>query len=168
MKRLRVNRVVERIFTIIAFKSREGVIKRKLAILLLTVSSILLLAHGVFPHHHHGTAVCFKHSHCIPQDTNHDINSTGHSHDNKTPDNEEYCILNQVFITPTNQARPELSQLSASDDFSGVPDSFSAVLAGDLQLKVLQSLEIDGQPPFPDDCLRREVSSLSLRAPPTV
>ncbi len=143
-------------------------INRKLAILLLSVSSLFLLVHGAVPHHHHGSAVCFIQSHCIPQNTNHDPGSTGHSHDDKTPASEEYCILNQVFITPTNQVRPELSQLSASDDFSIAIDSFSAVLTGDIYLAAFQILEDDTQPPFRNDCSGPDVSCLSLRAPPTV
>lgn len=143
-------------------------IKRKLAILLLSVSSLFLLVHGAVPHHHHGSAVCFIQSHCIPQNTNHDPGSTGHSHDDKTPVSEDNCILNQVFIAPTGQVRPELSQGSATGDFSGIIDSFCAVLAGDIHLQILQILEGGGQPPFRNDCIRPDVSCLSLRAPPTV
>jgi len=144
------------------------VINRKLAILLLSVSSLFLLVHGAVPHHHHGSAVCFNHSHCIPQNTSHEQGSTGHSHDDKTPASEEYCILNQVYITPTSQVRTELSQLSASDDFSVAIDSYSAVLTGDICLAAFQSLEDGTQPPFRNDWSRPIVSCLSLRAPPTV
>ncbi len=143
-------------------------IKRKLAILLLSVSSLFLLVHGAVPHHHHGSAVCFIQSHCIPQNTNHDPGSTGHSHDDRTPASEEYCILNQVFITPTNQLRPELSQLSASDDFSVAIDSFSAVLTGDIYLAAFESLEDGSQPPFRNDSPQPEVTCPGLRAPPIV
>jgi len=144
------------------------VIKRKLAILLLSVSGLILLVHGAVPHHHHGSAVCFKHSHCIPQNTNHDPGSTGHSHDDKTPGSDDNCILNQVFITPASQVRTELNQLFASGDFSGLVDSFTAVLAGGIPPPVLQRSEGGGQPPFRNDCPRPDISCPSLRAPPTV
>jgi len=144
------------------------VIKRKLAILLLTVSSLFLLVHGAVPHHHHGSAVCFIQSHCIPQSTNHGPGSAGHSHDDKTPASEDNCILNQVYITPASQVRTEISQISSSGDFSGVIDAFSAVLAGGIHLPVLQSLEGSGQPPFRNDSPHTEVSCPGLRAPPTV
>lgn len=153
---------------IFAGKSPDGVIKKRLAILLLSVSSLLLLGHGAIPHHHHGSAVCFIYNHCIPQNTNHEPGSTGHSHDGKTPENKDNCILNQVFITPTSQVRPALSQLSATGDFTGTIDSFSAVLAVGLHLPVLQSHEDDGKRPFRNDCPRRDISCISLRAPPTV
>lgn len=143
-------------------------IKRKLAILLLSVSSLLLLGHGAIPHHHHGSAVCFIYSHCIPQNTNHEPGSTGHSHDGKTPESKDNCILNQVFITPTSQVRPALSQLSATGDFTTTIDSFSAVLAVDLYLPVSQSPEGAVLHPFRNDCPHRDISCISLRAPPTV
>jgi len=144
------------------------VINRKFAILLLSVSSLFLLVHGAVPHHHHGSAVCFIQSHCIPQSTNHGPGSAGHSHDDKTPASEDNCILNQVFITPTSQVRTELSQLSASGDFSGLIDSFTAVLTGVIHPPVLQNPEGAGQPPFRNDCPCPDISCPSLRAPPTV
>jgi hypothetical protein len=144
------------------------VINRKLAILLLSVSSLFLLVHGAIPHHHHGSAVCFIQSHCIPQNTGHDPGSTGHSHDNTTPASEDNCILNQVFITPTSQIKPELSQLSASVDFSRIIDSFSAVLTGEIHLAAFQSPESWSQPPSRNDNPHPVISCLSLRAPPTV
>ena len=143
-------------------------IKRRLAILFLSVSSLLLLGHGAIPHHHHGSAACFIQSHCIPQSTNHCPGSAGHSHDDKPPASEDNCILNQVFITPATQARTEISQVSTSGDYSGVIDSFSAFLAGSIQMPVLQSFEGGGQPPFRNDRPRRDVRCISLRAPPTV
>lgn len=146
----------------------DRVIKQRLAILILSVSSLLLLGHGAIPHHHHGSAVCFIYSHCIPQNTNHEPGSTGHSHDGTTPESKDNCILNQVFITPTSQVRPAISQHSASGDFTSTIDSFFAVLAVDLHLPLSQSPEGGGQHPFRNDFPRRDISCISLRAPPTV
>lgn len=143
-------------------------IKRKLAILLFTVANIALLAHSAIPHHHHGSAVCFNQSHCIPKNTNHDQGSTGHSHDNETSGTEEYCILYQVFIAPASQVSPGQNQVTSSADFSWTNDSFPAVLPGNIQIPLLQNIAGGGQPPFHDNYTCLAHRSLSLRAPPAV
>jgi hypothetical protein len=69
---------------------------RKLTLSLLFAASLIILAHAVFPHHHHGMAVCVipEHCHHCSADCSHPENEPQHDHGNDS----QSCSLKQAML----------------------------------------------------------------------
>lgn len=87
---------------------------RKINILLLILTSIVLLGHSIVPHHHHQSYVCLVESHCdngtkFHQQENADCE---HQHDGK--DDSRYCALQQTVFLPQNLYRQYFDNIDQS------------------------------------------------------
>ena len=95
--------------------------KRNTAIVLVLLANIVLLAHAVIPHHHHDSALCFSTTHentCCEHDHgdshehhHHSPISEDANHDSDTDHDFVNCLLNQVFLIPSNHLNLESKTL---------------------------------------------------------
>ncbi len=81
----------------------------------LMLTSILLVAHAVVPHHHHNKQVCLEKSHCIhdePED-DHGTKPVSHSHDGEN--NHDDCALKDPVVLTTNEWKPDFKFIHSSE-----------------------------------------------------
>lgn len=102
-------------------------IKKRTALFFILLANIILLAHAVIPHHHHKSEVCIVNSHCQSNSEahHHSIAENNHEHDGKNEN--EYCVLKQLVVIPSNLLRNEGKCLDYADKHS-FSDGFQAVL----------------------------------------
>ncbi|OQX72504.1 MAG: hypothetical protein B6D64_15035 [Bacteroidetes bacterium 4484_276] len=77
------------------------------ALFFVLLANIVFLAHAVIPHHHHDSEVCFESSHCQSHNEPHEHGPAEHSHNHDGENKATYCILNQVFVVPSNHVKQE-------------------------------------------------------------
>lgn len=82
-------------------------INRVSILIILLLANIVLLANIIIPHHHHKSEICIINSQCQTDSETHKYGSNGYNHDYDGNNNSEYCVLNQVYITPYNQLAQE-------------------------------------------------------------
>jgi hypothetical protein len=139
-------------------------IRKTTATFFILLANIILLAHAVFPHHHHELQVCINISHChhTEQDSSTHPADCNHEHDSSSPVTN--CILKQLVVVPVNQCRIEPVVLyleNFTECFilhSGYSDE-------------LQFTELFRINPYPKDVPLFQTYldySQGLRAPPTV
>lgn len=138
-------------------------IKKITAFSFLFLANIILLAHGVLPHHHHEQQVCFINTHCTGDAAIHNHNSTEHSHQHDGTDNAN-CILKQAVIIPSSQSRIlkdcDNCIYTHSHDFFIFSNNFAFK---DLQPSSLNELTV---PKFSSFFISFVTPTLGLRAPP--
>ena len=72
---------------------------RRTALTFLMLASLMLVAHAVIPHHHHGNIICLKRAHCHcegPLQEDHpadDRKANHHNHTHDGEDNSGDCVL---------------------------------------------------------------------------
>ena len=76
--------------------------KLKTALVFLIIVNMILLAHALFPHHHHNYQVCLVNSHCHDDSKAHKHNADEHNHDHDGNNKTQNCLLKQVVIIPSN------------------------------------------------------------------
>lgn len=129
---------------------------------------IVLLAHAAVPHHHHKKQVCIEGTHCENdcKPHQHDANSHSHEHDGET--GSDFCILKQLVVLPSNQAKQDCKCSFLTDGHSLNGDYQAIFLNIEFQnfrsIVVLSTDVSLRTPPY----IFFVNSSLSLRAPPTV
>jgi hypothetical protein len=124
------------------------------------LANILLFTTVIFPHHHHSSEVCFKHSHCLNEGSDGKHSTTDHRHDSKSD-----CCALVISIMPS----PAQNIYFSFKDYV-TPSYGSDILTGLFEA----SEEILNQAFKPDDPPWLEFSQLNnnsthgLRAPPAV
>ena len=85
-------------------------LKRAIAILFISISNFVLLAHVIIPHHHHETEVCIVNTHCknISNAHDHELNKDSHEHDGNSE--SDYCLLKQLVLIPTQRGTQDLNE----------------------------------------------------------
>ena len=91
-------------------------IHRVTALFFILIAYISFLINIAIPHHHHNSEVCFVSTHCQSDDETHKHGTTEHKHEHDGESNSDNCILNQVFVVPSNQVKEE-QRISNSPDF---------------------------------------------------
>lgn len=81
--------------------------KRKISFLFLLLANIVILAHVLIPHHHHGEHLCLGNTECHTHSAacQHEETGDGHHHDGKTTD--DCCQLKQITALPANVNRQD-------------------------------------------------------------
>lgn len=140
-------------------------IKKRIAYGLFLIANILLLAHAVIPHHHHGSVVCVEQTHCHDDALPHNHHDAGTDHQHDGDNNSSYCILKQSFVDPSSQGK----QLKSSEYYWDhhyqdyyILSNFGLANVPDV------SKEISYVPVHSTYILPFVTLSLGLRAPPTV
>lgn len=89
------------------YYSRYQMIRKTIAFIFILLANIILLAHVVFPHHHHEQQVCLNFSHCHNTGNDSSTHPTDctHEHDSESPVTN--CILKQLVVVPAGQGRIE-------------------------------------------------------------
>ena len=134
------------------------------------LANVLLLAHSVIPHHHHGDAVCFETVHCGACHESHPDEYDG-NHDSKIPLDQDgqCCALDEmVMFHPDGvkhkmEAAWQLVEFEFQDQFSPALISRHFSLAG-----FFCNLPFRQHPPeliYHDTCVS---PATGLRAPPIV
>jgi hypothetical protein len=94
--------------------------KRLISILFAALASLMLLAHGIIPHHHHGDAVCFevKHNHSCEAS---EPEACSKDHDKELPVSPDgkCCVLDHLVMFHPESSRHDLetASLPAEKDF---------------------------------------------------
>ncbi|MGE0020795.1 MAG: DUF6769 family protein [Draconibacterium sp.] len=139
-------------------------IRKTTAIIFILLANIILMAHAVFPHHHHDQQVFLNLSHC--QHTNNDSSThpadCTHEHDSSSPVTN--CILKQLVVVPANQGRIEPVVLYLEN----IADCFILHSGYSDELQCTELFRIN---PYPKDVPLFQTYldySQGLRAPPTV
>lgn len=146
-------------------------IKKKTAIFFLLLANIVLLVHAVVPHHHHHhnvTEVCISSSDCETDCKEHTHITPACNHEDENNDKSECCALNQFVIIPVTTLRQESNWVGCPDN-KGTFDVFQAVLFSNGLKADVPILETNANVSFTTSFFTQFViSSLGLRAPPTV
>jgi len=82
--------------------------KKGTAIFFVLLANIILLAHGVVPHHHLPHQTFFLTAHTTESQKEHyhtDTSDFDHENDHGTKSDYEHCILNKIIGIPTNTVR---------------------------------------------------------------
>ena len=142
--------------------------KRLPALFFILLANIVFLAHAVIPHHHHDSEVCFESSHCQTHSESHEHSATEHNHNHDGENNAVYCILNQVFVVPSNHVKQESKCL---DCFHNHPqfDKSQAILTDNRLCCLLPKiLKKDQLLFFSSTYFHFASTSIGPRAPPIV
>lgn len=102
-------------------------IKRIPALIFILLANIVILASAVIPHHHHKSQVCIVNSHCQSDNEAHQHNIAERSHKHDGEGNFDYCLLKQVFVTPSNDVMQEKKILEL-DGYHFQTGNYQAVL----------------------------------------
>lgn len=78
-------------------------IRKALAVTFVALAGILMLANTAFPHHHHGSEICYQNLHCHNESSNgHEQNpSSPHEHDSSS--NQNVCVIGGPVLLPASQ-----------------------------------------------------------------
>ena len=78
-------------------------VKKITAYILLAVAYLVVAAHAVIPHHHHGKQLCLEREHCKSHAVHHQHNQQeqDHQHDNNNDPNT--CCLGEYLPSSTNR-----------------------------------------------------------------
>lgn len=140
--------------------------KRITAFIFLVIVNIILLAHAVFPHHHHDSQVCLFDDHCSDDKIahNHDTDKHGHEHDGN--ESALDCMLDNEVIIPSNSFRYDCQNLISNADY----DVFDTILINS-NISIADNLSLSSNSP---PCLIKSLffvhvgQCFGLRAPPLV
>lgn len=143
-------------------------IKRAIALTFVAFAGILMLANTAFPHHHHGSAICYQKSHCHNEnsDGNESYPSPHHEHDGDS--SRDVCIIGVPVLLPSGQEYHECKCIPYTYNYSGSTTFLSAIF-GYEQVNNFPFLIINDLSPGPGPSYSSIFSSsLGLRAPPLV
>ena len=140
--------------------------RRNIGRLFAFLAVLILLAHAVFPHHHHEEQVCLnlKHFHHTNKDSAKYPADCTHEHEHDSEDPVSNCILKQLVVVPAGQTKNEPEVLYL-DNFT---DCF--ILQAGYSYE-LQSTELFRKNSYPQDVpLFHSFLDYTqgLRAPPAV
>jgi hypothetical protein len=143
--------------------------KRFTAILFASLASLMLLAHGVIPHHHHGDAVCFEVMHCHGCEKAEHTDCPKNHRDPVSEKEDNCCLLNQLVIFHSEGSRQDLetASLPAEKDFP-VFLQHGLLSQNPSRLFSLQNLPFRQPPPQNPYYLLCTGLNHGLRAPPSV
>ncbi|MGV8112681.1 MAG: DUF6769 family protein [Lentimicrobium sp.] len=139
-------------------------IKKLTAFSFILLANIILLAHAVFPHHHHEQLVCIERTHCVDDATPHTQKSPEHNHQHDGADNTT-CVINQAVIISSSQARFVNNCDNCSDNHNH--DFYNLSNFGYIDLLPVSEV-ITYIPEFSSFLISYVTTSLGLRAPPVV
>jgi hypothetical protein len=145
-------------------------IKKKTAFIFVLLANIVLLAHAVVPHHHHHNAneICISTSDCETDCKEHKHITPACTHGHENNEKSECCTLNQFVVIPATSIRQENNWVGCPDN-KGTFDDFQAILFYYVLKADVPILETDARLQFTTSFFTQfVVSSLGLRAPPTV
>lgn len=145
-------------------------IKKKTALLFILLANIVLLVHAVVPHHHHHNAseICMSVSEYETACKTHNHNTIECKHEDEHNEKTECCALNQFVVIPATTLRQESNCVGGPDN-NGPFDNFQAVLFYNGLKADVPILETNANKLFNTSFFTQFViSSLGLRAPPTV
>lgn len=75
-------------------------IRKGLTYLFMALANLIMIGHGIFPHHHHENQVCFKAEHCRHDGLNHDDPAPLHEHD--CDHNGHSCFFSEFIPNAAN------------------------------------------------------------------
>ena len=134
------------------------------------LANVMLLAHSVIPHHHHGDVVCFEVGHCTVCETAHvDDCDANHSSDSPVVTDENCCALDHMVMFHPDGLRHDLEDAGHPAEMDFQQDFFAALIQGYFDFSQFAgNLPFRQHPPAPayhHACLGQ---GPGLRAPPLV
>ena len=90
-------------------------IKRSTAYFYILLTSFVLLAHAVIPHHHHESEIFIINSDCQTDKGVHKHGATEHNPENDAKN----CVIQQIVVR-SNQVRHELKSTDSSDNYKQI------------------------------------------------
>lgn len=129
------------------------------------MANMVLLGHGIIPHHHHHENVCLKNSHCQDDDKTHDEKE--HSHDHDGNNDTSSCFLKQIDYYQPNSIRLNFVVKEYNSDFNSITVFLTGLLKSteDLAFPSFSSI-IRGNAFKASDYTSQILQSKGLRAPP--
>lgn len=140
-------------------------IKKIIAFSLIFLANIVLLAHAVFPHHHHEQQVCIERTHCTSDTEAHVHNTFAKDHQHDENANSTVCVLKQAFLIPSAQNRNLNNCDNCLDNHNH--DFYILSNFGYVDLQPVSEV-VTCNPKFPSFFISFVTTSLGLRAPPIV
>ncbi len=139
-------------------------VKRIIAFIFLVIVNIILLAHAVFPHHHHNYQVCLLNSHCNDDSKAHKHNTDEHNHDHDGNNKTQNCLLKQAVIIPSNSLKDQVK----CTDYSRSNNNLQFILFySETSSSTIYPVSISNRKPvFKSEYSFLINHSLGLRAPP--
>lgn len=132
------------------------------------LANIMLLVHGLMPHHHHKGVVCFT------QNQTEEVccNDAQHQHtrscDDTHKDEPGCCVVKNDFLIPSDEIG-KTTRCVINEIHSKIQSWFVALLTNSIEFKVFTTIKFKHQ--FFDVLPHYSYylsSSLSLRAPPSI
>lgn len=140
------------------------------AILFAALANVLLLAHGVIPHHHHGDAVCFEVGHCFDCEVAHSGDCDG-GHDSDQPAEQQggCCLLDQMVMFHPDGLKDDLEDAGQPTEMK-YPAGFLTPIIPESFFALHFSLQLPFREHPPDFSILAggATQTPGLRAPPLV
>lgn len=141
-------------------------VKRSAGLLIVLIVNILLVAHSIIPHHHYGGFAWIQTDHYEDHNDPARIHTEDSDHKHQDHDNDQACLLKQVYLLPVNSFRLDCPLV----DHSNQNIDFQPILTNQDYLGNLPSfykipvppLIFLGRYPLPVTCC------FGLRAPPAL
>ncbi len=139
-------------------------IKRSTAYFYVFVTSIILLAHAVIPHHHHENGIFIINSDCQTDNGVHKYGNTEHNPEKHV----QNCFVQQVVVVRANQIKYEHKNQDNPDNrlkFSGFKDVLSKK---GLNVPFPTTFSNTQSALLSSGYLTLACTSIGLRAPPSI
>jgi len=92
-------------------------IRRSTAYFYILLTSFVLLAHAVIPHHHHESEIFIVNPDCKTDKGIHKHGTTEHKHKEHNKNDTGYCVIQQVVVVRSDQVKYELKSQDNSDNY---------------------------------------------------
>jgi len=98
-------------------------LKSTKGLIFILVANILLVGHSILPHDHQDGLIWLHSDHYTDSDEPSGINSEATNHQHDGQDDDQICLLKQVYLIPTDSSRLDCSlvdNLSRNLDFQPI------------------------------------------------
>lgn len=132
------------------------------------LANIMLLVHGLMPHHHHKGVVCFTQNHSEEVCCNDSHHQHNKGCDDSHSDDSGCCVVKQDFLIPSDEIG-KTTRCVVSEIHNKIQIWFVALLTSSIEFKIFTPIKFKHH--FLDVLLHYSYylnSSLSLRAPPSI
>ena len=143
-------------------------IRKALAVTFVALAGILMLANTAFPHHHHGSEICYQNSHCHNESSNGNKQNPSSPHEHDGNSSQDICVLGVPVLLPAGQEYNECKCIPYTYYYTGAT-IFSTPLFSYESEKIFPFLILNDSSSGTVSLYSLLVSSsLGLRAPPVV
>lgn len=143
-------------------------IRRALSVTFVALAGILMLANAAFPHHHHGSEICYQNSHCHNESSNGNEQNPSSPHEHDGKGSHDVCVLGVPVLLPAGQEYNECKCIPYTYYHTGSPIFASTFFSYEKEKIFPFFILHDSSSGTVSFYSLLASSSLGLRAPPVV